>query len=95
MLKDAVVTRGGNTAMYGPGSKSPSNNKVAHNFFQYKNVYLPEASIGALFTVTVISVDEGLLNIKVTSNIPPCSLTLYIDWLKFTFMAVKQNHKSF
>ena len=50
--------------------------------------YVPVALISLLVTSTVISIDDGLLNVNWISTTPLFSLTLYTDWLNLTVIAI-------
>jgi len=49
------------------------------------------ADPSVLVTCTVISVDDGLLRTSVGCDRPSFSLTLYVDWLNLTVMAMEEN----
>jgi len=51
--------------------------------------YSPVADLSMLVTRTVISVDDGLLRTSVGRDGPSFSLTLYVDRLNLTVMAIE------
>ena len=51
-------------------------------------VYSPVAEMSLLVTCIVISVDDGLLRTSTGCAGPSSSLTLYVDWLKFTVVSI-------
>ena len=53
------------------------------------NKDLPLAEPSVTFTITVISVDDGLLRTNRGCAGPSSSLTMYVDWLKLTVISVE------
>ena len=53
------------------------------------NKDLPLAEPSVTFTITVISVDDGLLKTSTGCAGPSSSSTMYVDWLKFTVTSVE------
>ena len=52
---------------------------------------LPPVETSILLTVNTISIDDGLLWYSVTSTFPSLSWTLYVEWLKLTLDARKNQ----
>ena len=53
------------------------------------NKHLPLAEPSVTFTITVISVDDGLLRANTGCAGPSSSSTMYVDWLKLTVISVE------
>ena len=61
-----------------------------YNYYFAANVcHSPVADPPVLDTVTVISVDDGLLRTSTGCAGPSASLTLYTDWLKDIVMSIR------
>ena len=53
------------------------------------NKHLPLAEPSVTFTITVKSVDDGLLRTSTGCVGPSSSSTMYVDWLKLTVISVE------
>ena len=62
---------------------------LAEKYNYCSSYILPVADPSLLNTLTVISVDDGLLRINNICTGPLSSSILYVDWPKFTVGAIK------